>query len=227
MNACSEAKAVGLELKLDYFLVGNRVCYLGGATVTGTIKSFVNLDVDTIFLTHDYLSIRIPEDIQWICGRCNVNNRLYPEPCSPGCLSAREDNGPAPVHCFAVNLVKWIDPEDADYPMGTVELCQMHDVRELLLVVGDLEIIGKERDLAFVAPAQRPWLTYNYMTEELNIPATEGLQILHHGDKTWQELEEIMLQQMEDFKVQRAKDRQEVVDCKCFCYFSLSILMSL
>lgn len=119
-----------------------------------------------------------PEDVQWICGKCNVNDRWRAQPCCDGCLSARGDHGPETLRCVAVDFMKWVDPGDDDLlPMGTLETSQMHGVKEMLLVVGDVENMERERDITFVAPSQRPWLTYLYMTRELKLPNT-GLQIL-------------------------------------------------
>jgi hypothetical protein len=213
MNACTEAKYVGLSLNLDYFLVGTQLCY-PGAEVHGTIKNYVNLDVDTIWLTHNTFMV-FPEDIQWVCGRCNMIKRWGGDPCSIGCLSARGEYGPETLRCVAVDFMKWLDPGDDDLSMGTLELSQMHGIKEMLLVVGDVGIMERERDVTFVAPSQRPWLTYLYMARELNLPNNRGLEILESThSQTWQQLEESLVRKAEDFKLQRAKDRQEVVDCK-------------
>jgi hypothetical protein len=146
MNACTEAKSVGLALKLEYFLVGTRIRY-PGAEVFGTIKNYVNLDVDTIWLTQNSTYITFPEDIQWICGKCNVNDRCGSDPCCVGCLSARGEHGPEILRCVAIDFMKWLDPDDEDLDMGTWEVCQMHGVKELLLVVGNVGFLEWERDV--------------------------------------------------------------------------------
>lgn len=56
MNACVEAKEAGISLKLDYFLVGTEICYTG-AEVIGTIKNYVNLDVDTICKAYSHTNL--------------------------------------------------------------------------------------------------------------------------------------------------------------------------
>lgn len=214
MNACTEAKGVGIALKLDYFLVGTRICY-SGAEVIGTIKNYVNLDVDTIWLTQNDTFMLFPEDIQWICGKCNVNSRWDAQPCCVGCLSARGDHGPETLRCVAVDFMKWLDPGNDELPMGTLEVSQMHGIKEMLLVVGDVGIMERERDITFVAPSQWPWLTYLYMSRELKVPNNNGLQILESArSDTWHDLEKKMTLRAKEFKLQRAIDRQEAVDCK-------------
>jgi hypothetical protein len=106
---------------------------------------------------------------------------------------------PEGIQCLALDFMKWTEPDDDDLPIGTMELCQLHDVKELLLVVGDYAMVQNERDVALVAPE------------------TRGLQILESAMSTWQELEESLARQAEEIKVQRAKDRQEAVDCKYTC----------
>jgi len=169
MNTCTEAKAVGLALKLDYFLVSTRV-YYPGAEVLSTIKNYVSLDLDTIWLTHNNTFSLFPEDIQWICGKCHVNNSRGSKPCCVYCLSAGGDDGPKSVRRVAIDFMKWVDPSnDGDLEMGTWEVCQRYGVKELLLVVGNNGLVW-ESDVSFVSPSQRPWLTYLYMTHELKLP---------------------------------------------------------
>jgi hypothetical protein len=53
------------------------------------------------------------------------------------------------------------------------------------------------------------------MSQELNLPPKNGLQIPGSANPTWRDLEEILARQVEEIKVQRVKDRQAAVDCKC------------
>jgi hypothetical protein len=213
MNACTEAKEVGVALELDYFVVSYQIGYTG-SEIFGTIKNYVNLDVDTIWLTQNDTSMLFPEDIQWICGKCRINGSRRSDPCYVGCLSALEGMAPNSVRRVAIDFTKWVDPEDDVDEMGTWHICQRHGIKELLLVVGRIGLEW-EKDISFVSPTQDPWLTYLYMTEDLKVAESKGCQILSGGrNRTWQELEATMVQKAEEFKVQRAKDREEAFSCK-------------
>jgi hypothetical protein len=216
MSACTEAKSVGLALKLDYFRVSTQTGHADSA-VPEPIKCFVNRDVDTFWLIPSRGVLFFPNDIEWFCGECNLTfDRIGPEPCNR-CMSISGCTIPEGIQCLALDFMKWTEPDDDDLPIGTMELCQLHDVKELLLVVGDYAMVQNERDVALVAPSQRPWLTYLHLSRELKVPETRGLQILESAMSTWQELEESLARQAEEIKVQRAKDRQEAVDCKYTC----------
>lgn len=218
MSACSEAKSVGLALQLGYFLVGNRICY-GDSAIIGTIKNYVNLDVDTVWLTrNDRLSL-LPDDIQWICGKCKVEERWAIDPCCASCISGQGGLGPKPIRHVAVNFMNWLNPDDEGSEMGTWETCERHDTKELLLIVGNVKVVEWETDISFVAPAQPPCETYIYMSKDLKVPDNPGLEILNQfRSKTWQELEEVMVRKAEEFKLQRAKERQEAFTCTCVHY---------
>jgi hypothetical protein len=69
-NSCSKACEVGPSLQLDYFLCSYRVNYHDGTSAIGTIRNYINLDVDTIWLTKTTEAHLLPEDIQWVCGKC-------------------------------------------------------------------------------------------------------------------------------------------------------------
>jgi hypothetical protein len=109
----------------------------------------------------------------------------------------------------------WQEPDINDLPLGTMEMCQMHDVKELLLVVGEYAPAPYEEDVALVAPCQSPWLTCLRQSQELNLPPNNGLQIPGGANTTWQDLEESLARQVEEIKLQRVKDRQAAIDCKC------------
>ena len=117
MDACTEAKEVGLALQLDYFLVGYQIPYQVNAVV-GTIKNYVNLDVDTIWLTHGCVFSLLPDDVQLTCGKCHVNDRWGTEPCCIRCLSEHGGMGPESVRCMAIDFRKWTDPSDEEHSIG-------------------------------------------------------------------------------------------------------------
>ena len=99
--------------------------------------------------------------------------------------------------------------------MGTWRVCQTHGIEELLLVLGCTGLEW-EREVSFTSPTQNPSTTFIYMREELKLPdENSGLRILgEDADRNWQEIEETMVQEAEDLKLQRAKDREQAFACK-------------
>ncbi|PMD44940.1 hypothetical protein L207DRAFT_524378 [Hyaloscypha variabilis F] len=71
-NACSEARQVGQSLKLDYFLCSYRVNFFDGTAAIGTIRNYINADLDTLWLTKTKEVNVLPENIQWVCGKCSM-----------------------------------------------------------------------------------------------------------------------------------------------------------
>jgi hypothetical protein len=91
MDSCSEARSVSLALKLDYFLVSSRRFYGDGSVGRGWIKSYINLEVDTFWLTReDAPVVSLPEDVHFICGKCQPLERWgIQQDCEEGCLAIR------------------------------------------------------------------------------------------------------------------------------------------
>jgi hypothetical protein len=192
MDSCSEARSVGLALKLDYFLVSSQRFYGDDSIGRGWIKSYINLEVDTFWLTReDAPIISLPEDVHFICGKCQRLERFgIPPDCEEGCLGPRGDSGPPSFRRLAMDFNKWLDPDDEGaWGMANMELLVSNCVRELLLVVGDVESFEDKRDVIFVAPRQRPWLTYLYMTRTRGHQTNRGLEKLEEAAGTWKHLE--------------------------------------
>ena len=204
MNACTEAKSVGLALQLNYFCFDNHPGPF--------VKSFFNENVDTFWIVPHTELISSPACVEWYCGKCNASFfRIRPGPCSR-CQSIPRSNIHERIHYLALDFRIWQEPDINDLPLGTMEMCQMHDVKELLLVVGDYAPAPYEEDVALVAPCQSPCLC---QSQELNLPPNNGLQIPVGANTTWQDLEESLARQVEEIKMQRVKDRQAAIDCKC------------
>ena len=133
----------------------------------------------------------------------------------PRCISITGVTGPEGIRSIALDFMLWTEPDDqATYPMGTMEICERHDVQELLLVVGDYKALAMERDVVFVAPSQNPWLTYLHLSQDLNYPRTLSLTMLEQARLGWKGLADTLTQKLEEIKLQRAQDRQEAVDCR-------------
>jgi hypothetical protein len=180
------------------------------------MKSYINLKVDTLWLTHkEALIISRPEDVHFVCGKCQHLERWeIRQDCEEGCLATRGDFGPSSVRRLAMDFNKWRDPDDeGDWGMARMELLVSYCVRELLLVVGDVENFEDKRDVIFVAPCQWPQSMHTYMTRTRGKQTNKTLKKFNAGG-TWKRLEAQMVQQFQDFKDQRAKDRQECVDFK-------------
>jgi hypothetical protein len=89
--------------------------------------------------------------------------------------------------------------------MGTMEILLNHKVKELLLIVGNPDPMERERDVKFVMPSQPPM----YVKDALSAHAHSSRDSLH---TTWESLERDMVQSMEIFKEERARERQKMVD---------------
>jgi hypothetical protein len=214
MNACTKAKSVGLALQLDYFCFGTHPDHTN-PLIPGFVKSFVNVDVDTFWIVPNTESISFPFGVKWYCGECNASfYRISPGPCSR-CQSIPRSSIHERINSLALDFMIWQEPDINDLPLGTMEMCQMHDVKELLLVVGEYAPAPYEEDVALVAPCQSPRLTCLRQSQELNLPPNNDLQIPVGANTTWQDLEESLARQVEEIKVQRVKNRQAGIDCKC------------
>jgi hypothetical protein len=64
-NSCSEAREVGQSLELDYFVWGNREELADGNRITGNIRNYVNLDIDTLWVTLADPYLDLPETLCW------------------------------------------------------------------------------------------------------------------------------------------------------------------
>jgi hypothetical protein len=127
-------------IQLDYFIYSKNTHY-SGSEVRGRVKNYVNLDVDTIWLSQEDQALVLPEDIEWFCGACEEGGWEHDIECRKGCLRGCETD---PIRCLAVNFPSWTNPGDDVFDMGSVELLVQHQVQELLLVVGKFEPLRLE-----------------------------------------------------------------------------------
>lgn len=213
LNSCSEARDVGLSLKLDYFLCGNRVRFSDGTEAHGTIRNYVNLDVDTIWRADNDSFLGFSENIQWICGKCRVYhwdedsapNQPY-EGCGEGCLSICGDERPLRIRRLVINFPSWIKPsDDEDIPEGSIWGLSDVKVEELLFVVGDFEYYMRTRDVNFVTPAERPIMISNTLS-------ADEKKISGGYEKTWPMMEKEVVRYMKGCKAQRAAERKQFVE---------------
>jgi hypothetical protein len=208
LNTNREARAVVSELELDYILMSTEIRLPGPRKVPGTVKIYINLDVDTFWLIDQGVTgglYRFPEDMEWICGRCHTNP-IYGivTGCSHDCLSI-DGNVPKGLKRLAISKSSWLKPGDKNLAMGTMEILLSCEVKELLLIVGDPDPMERERDVKFVTPSQSPW----YIKDALSAAEYSSDDIYH---TTWESLERDMVQSMEKFKEDRALKRQELVN---------------
>lgn len=92
--------------------------------------------------------------------------------------------------------------------MGTMEILFMNGVEKLLCVVGDLERYERGiNDVVFLTPPQITMFT-KHALHNTTRPAIDHFGIM------WPELESDLTEFMQDYKDQRAIDRQEIIDCK-------------
>lgn len=206
------------SLHLDYYICN----YERGHPVkqrTGKVKNYVNLDVDTVWLHQRSRSVLLPDDVEFLCGKCNKNCEHIP--CGEECLSGwRCPDGPKFIRRLAINFEAWIDP-CGTRDMGSLEAVWAHDVEELLLVVGEVKPFLRERDFIFVAPTVVPRaLGRRYPTFE-RIERTLF-------SSNWAELEKSTVDLMVQYKAERAGHRKAMIDCKalltCFVWLFTSLL---
>jgi len=178
--------------------------------VPGTVKIYINRDVDTFWLIDQSVTgglYRFPEDMEWICGRCHTNPiHGIVKGCSYDCLSI-DGNVPTSLKQLAISKSSWLKPRDQNLTMGTMEILLNHKVKELLLIVGNPDPMERERDVKFVSPSQSPWYVKDAMPADAFGP--HDYQFFH---TTWEILERDMVQSMEKFKEDRARERQELVN---------------
>jgi len=148
---------------------------------------------------------QFPEDIEWICGRCHANP-IYGivAGCSHDCLSI-DGNVPKGLKRLAINKSSWLKPGDQNLTMGTMEILLRHKVKQLLIIVGHPHLMERERDVEFVTPSQPPL----YVKDVLSADEHSSRDSLH---TTWEGLEDSMVQYMQKFKEDRARERQKLVD---------------
>jgi hypothetical protein len=175
----------------------------GPRKVPGTVKIYINLDVDTFWIIDQSVTgglYRFPEDMEWICGRCHTNPiRGIVTGCSHDCLSI-DGNVPKGLKRLAISKSSWLKPGYKNLVMGTMEILLSCEVKELLLIVGKPDPMEKERDVKFVTPSQSPW----YVKDAVSADAYSFDDSLH---TTWESLERDIVQSMEKFKEDRARER--------------------
>jgi len=205
VESCREARDVAAGLQLDYYLASTDHDNhdFEGLINAGLVKNYINLHVDTVWLTREEESIILPENIVWICGKCR--NEMTGDCNSNNCVSYGYF-GPNKIQRLAINYSTWLDPSPM-FIMGTMELLMRYQVQEALLVVGDFKSFEGERDTTFVTPPQIPLLTAHSLSgTQKDSPSAFAI--------TWQDLEDNTSQYMQDYKDNRATARQSAVDCK-------------
>jgi hypothetical protein len=159
MDSCHEAKAAATALKLDHFLFGTRIPYVGDG-VPGNMKNYFNADLDTFWLVGkgEEGAFFFPDDIEWFCGSCNKKSgdRKRGGPCGNHCFySTRMKDGPAYLRRLAINLSNYVRPGDDEViDMGSLYLAWCSKVKEVVLVVESYGAFETDRDVVFV-PLQK------------------------------------------------------------------------
>ena len=75
MISCAEARRVISALKLDYFLFSAEPPRgRSKLQVVGSVPNYINLDVNTFWLTGPLQTERFPPEIHWVCGDCERNS---------------------------------------------------------------------------------------------------------------------------------------------------------
>ena len=197
-NSCVEARGVGLSLKLDYFVYYH---YGSVQKTKASGRNYINLDLDTIWISKDRGFFGLPDNIIWTCGKCH-GQRAKP-PCGTDCLSSHWAN-PKKGKRLAINLPTWVTTAHAsgDVPAGSLTALFGRKVEGILFVVGHFEQHSLNRNINFVAPNKpRLHVRNSFMHHEEKTRAANF--------KTWSQLEEDLHRDMRDCKAQREVDREE------------------
>jgi len=219
-NACSEARQVGQSLKLDYFLCSYRVNFFDGTAAIGTIRNYINADLDTLWLTKTKEVNVLPENIQWVCGKCewrqdpndDTGRSCYSSPARKECTSSGIY---VPFRCMAINFPAWRNPGAGSmFEEGTIRTLLNHEVSEVLIVVGDFERCERMRDVSFVPPSQRP----HYVKHAGREAKKWGSQAFK---KKWSDMEEDIVNMMDDLKLARAEARKRAMNRMLYCLYFL------
>ncbi|CZR51726.1 uncharacterized protein PAC_01603 [Phialocephala subalpina] len=192
MQACTEARDVGLKLKLAFFQVGPMKFF------NQNIRDYMNWEDDTIWIPDEsFLSDR---PVAFYCSECPPwpegdsqagHLRQIPHFCHLEVHKTRRLGGR-----LAINYDKWEDPsldEDGNWEGNSTEsLWYYRSIRRLYIVVNNSEAI-RDRDIIFVEPAESPRRTL----------------VRCLGCKDWEELAAKKVKTMEFFRTERAELRKK------------------
>jgi hypothetical protein len=176
---------------------------------TETIRNYVNLDIDTLWLASADPYFGLPDNVVWVCGKCHNFWRIELDgwkdmykSCGESCLSQKDYRTSWESKRLAINFRDWIKVGVLpDEPAGSLRRLFHLKVDELLFVVGDFEPFARTRDVNFVAPSRpRASISNAFLQHEKR--DRPGCVV------TWPEMEEDLQGQMRDFKAQRAAERE-------------------
>ncbi|KAF4628990.1 hypothetical protein G7Y89_g9158 [Cudoniella acicularis] len=199
-NSCKEARAAVVALGLDYYLLSPDQTNWYEKAI-GTIKNYINVDLDTVWLTENGTSLSLPRDIQWICGKSHMvplvelHDEVWAGKCGLASLGGLK--GPRRL---AINYPTWWGIDI--YP-NTMDLFRETGAQDVLLIVGNFEPCQRSSNVVFVAPGRRLVLTRN------TFPRPESIEEWNaRSSMTWSELERQTVKGMQDYKDARAKSVQ-------------------
>lgn len=191
-DSCQEARREFDMLELDYFQHSlDESQYEHSA-----VRCYVNLDLDTVWLSFAGAFICVPEEIPFHCGKCRgpMGTEV------PGCHEYVFRGSFRQIKRLAINHLSWLEPEEFS-DNGTMEILWRHKVEQLLIVVGDYIGLAKDRDVQFITPSQ---------------PLHHGMYgngpILPGPNESWHEKEKDFVNEMEDFRTRRAAERKQMED---------------
>jgi len=208
-DTCHEARTEVDNLRLDYFLVSNRLQYEETNTkafaVRGTTKNYINIDLDTVWFSHLKEELYYtPGDILWVCGKCEVISPWNKESCQQdprNCLSSAHDSF-IYIKRLAVNYSAFLEPDgNRDYGENSFEMLVNNHVKELILVVGEYEYLSMARDVVFVTPSSP---VYSLLKD------FKRLGGIDHRD-TWAQAGAYLETSMLKYKNKRAVDREAYI----------------
>jgi len=194
--ACKEAWDVFKGLELDYLEIRQRSSRgKVGPTREKDFRNYVNLDVDTFWLT-DKEEGCIPFSIRPQCGTCSNKSGPVPRGASAwgvGTICPRITSRLFfPIQTLAIESSTWCNPE-VDGDSGTLEILWRCRVQELLLIVGNSHPLPTPQTV-FVEPTSA-------CAREV------GGKFMNATGSSWSRLANNLTLAMKDFQNRRAIER--------------------
>jgi hypothetical protein len=143
MQACREARLLGLKLEMPYFRTYSRI-----TRELRDTKHYINLEHDTFYITEES---HLVENVEFFCGRCG--GAIFSLKLASDCphehrlrhLAIHDMHFKEPDYLF--RLRQWATNPDT----GTGDLLWRLKVNELIIIVG-AEPPAEDRDVTFVGP---------------------------------------------------------------------------
>lgn len=161
----------------------------------GSIKNYLNPDVDILWLNIDNGSGYMFENIHVRCGRH--------QPAVGDCNQHSVQERPSLVRQFAMNYYAWLENKK-QWSFELLQTLERLGVAQMFIVVGDTEHIGIETDTVFIRPQQSPAQT----SKAVSIPKGQKPHVLRG---TWWDNEKKERQYLLDAQAKYLPELKEIL----------------